>query len=273
MVGGLAVLILQQVAASYRLKRLLGDLGAQVSLATAIDAAFVGVFFSQTFISFIGGDAMRVWRIGTHRTTISIAARAVLLDRVVGFIGLVVVIVVGMPLMFRITSDTMTRAGIGAAVGAGLAFTIGFLFVSKLPETFRRWRIVRLLMDVASQTILILRRPGELAAIVGLSVFIQALNPLAIYVIARGLGVQVQLLDALVLVPPVLLLSMLPISFAGWGVREGAMTVALGLVGTSPEQSVATSVCFGIALIIIGLPGGVLWFIQRRHAQAPPVET
>jgi uncharacterized protein (TIRG00374 family) len=268
----LGLVLFQQTLASIRLQKILSLLGTKVQLSTAVDAVFVGVFFSQTFISFIGGDAMRVWRIASHRISISVGARAVLLDRVSGFVALVALILLTLPFAFRIVADRAMRIGIGAAVAMGVVASTGFLSMSRLPESFRRWRVVRLLMDVAAQLLAIAKSPRDTGVVLGASFAVQILNPIAIYALALGLGVDANLIDFLVLVPPVLLLALLPISFAGWGVREGAMVVALGLVGISPEQSIAVSVCFGLALIVVGLPGGVLWFVQRRHSP-PPVET
>jgi uncharacterized membrane protein YbhN (UPF0104 family) len=69
----------------------------------------------------------------------------------------------------------------------------------------------------------------------------------------------------LIFMPTVLFLSMLPISIAGWGVREGAMVGALAVVGVPAHQSLALSICFGLALVFISLPGGLIWFLSRRQ--------
>ena len=47
------------------------------------------------------------------------------------------------------------------------------------------------------------------------------------------------------IVPAVMLVSMAPISFAGWGVREGAMIVGLGLAGIAAADALAVSVPSG----------------------------
>ena len=99
--------------------------------------------------------------------------------------------------------------------------------------------------------------------LVALSVGIHLLNVLAMYLIARGLEIEVGIVTAVVLLPPVLLLSLLPISVAGWGVREGATVVALSLAGVPSYQSLAVSICFGLCALAISLPGGVLWLVSR----------
>jgi len=62
-----------------------------------------------------------------------------------------------------------------------------------------------------------------------------------------------------------MLLAMLPISVAGWGVREGAMVVAMGLLGVAREDALATSVLFGFAAAGSAIPGLLLWFISDRN--------
>ena len=57
---------------------------------------------------------------------------------------------------------------------------------------------------------------------------------------------------------------MLPISFAGWGVREGAMVTALGLVNIPINVSLASSILFGLFLLLISLPGSMLWTTKSK---------
>ena len=52
--------------------------------------------------------------------------------------------------------------------------------------------------------------------------------------------------------PPALLVSALPISLGGWGVREGALVAALSLVHADPAAVTATSVMFGLTTALVG---------------------
>jgi hypothetical protein len=119
--------------------------------------------------------------------------------------------------------------------------------------------------DFAEVTLSVVRSASHLSSLLGLSLIIQALNVVILYALALGLSIDVTLWQCLLLTPPVLFLSMLPVSVSGWGVREGAMIVALGLVGVSSARSVALSVSFGLSLIAISLPGALLWLLRRGH--------
>jgi uncharacterized membrane protein YbhN (UPF0104 family) len=61
---------------------------------------------------------------------------------------------------------------------------------------------------------------------------------------------------------------MLPISIAGWGIREGAMVAALSVIKIPSHQSLALSICFGLCLVFVSLPGGVIWFLSRNKVEA-----
>jgi hypothetical protein len=63
-----------------------------------------------------------------------------------------------------------------------------------------------------------------------------------------------------------MLVSMIPISFAGWGVREGAMIMGLGGLGISEPNALAVSIAFGLLQLIVGLPGGALWLMRSGAA-------
>ena len=73
---------------------------------------------------------------------------------------------------------------------------------------------------------------------------------------------DVRLLDCILLVPPVILVTVVPISIAGWGVREGAMVVAFGFIGVPASAAFAVSVLFGLTLAAASLPGSLIWWLS-----------
>ena len=81
-----------------------------------------------------------------------------------------------------------------------------------------------------------------------------------VYLLALDARVDISLLDCLLILPPVMLISALPISIAGWGVREGAMIVGLGLAGVPGEQALALSIQFALAGSAVSLLGAIPWF-------------
>jgi hypothetical protein len=85
----------------------------------------------------------------------------------------------------------------------------------------------------------------------------------SIWLLAASLGIGFGLLDALAVLPAVLLISSVPISIAGWGVREGSMVVGLGLLGVGNSDAALVSIFFGVLLLAFGLLGGLVWLLDH----------
>ena len=74
---------------------------------------------------------------------------------------------------------------------------------------------------------------------------------------------RVNFVDCTVLVAAVSLIVAMPISVAGWGVREGALIVVLGTIGVPAGDAVASSLLAGVASLIVALPGGLLLLVFK----------
>ena len=262
--GAFALLAGQLLLAALRLKVLLRALGARYGTVAAFEVLLIGAFFSQTMISFVGGDAMRIWRISRSGVALPIAAKSVLFDRIAGFAGLFVLLLAATPFLIRIIPSPEMLAGQALIVLSALTAVAGVFVLRRMPELLPQGRLVNLAQDVVDSGLAVWRSGRGAFLVISLSVAIQLINVVVLYVIGKGLGAQFHFVDGLLLFPTVLFLSMLPISVAGWGVREGAMMTALGLVGVPTYQSLALSVCFGLCLVVISLPGAVVWLMSRK---------
>jgi glycosyltransferase 2 family protein len=87
--------------------------------------------------------------------------------------------------------------------------------------------------------------------------------------LALALSVSITPIDAFALVPSALLIAMVPISLAGWGVREAVFIQALSLAGVSATHALAVSLLYGFVGLITGMIGGCIWFAERRLQKLP----
>ena len=76
---------------------------------------------------------------------------------------------------------------------------------------------------------------------------------------ARNIAAPVSFAEVLFLLPPVLLIATVPISIAGWGVRESSMIVAFGYAGLAQSDGLTLSILFGLVSFAVGAVGGVVW--------------
>ena len=83
-----------------------------------------------------------------------------------------------------------------------------------------------------------------------------------ISIILTALQVKISLLDMLIVVPPAIFITLLPISIGGWGVREGTLVYGLGLLGIAFEDAFLASLLFGFGTAILGMGGWLLWLFS-----------
>jgi len=81
---------------------------------------------------------------------------------------------------------------------------------------------------------------------------------------ARALGVEAAVLTLAPLVCWVLLAMALPLSLAGWGIREGAAAAVWLLAGLPVAEGVAVSLLYGVIVLVSALPGA--WFLLAGGA-------
>jgi uncharacterized membrane protein YbhN (UPF0104 family) len=106
---------------------------------------------------------------------------------------------------------------------------------------------------------------SQLVRVLLVSGFIAVANAIMFAVVLIGMGVDAKLaFGCALLVPAVMEIAMLPISIAGWGVREGASIVAFGTLGLPPHNALGASVAFGLIVAAVSLIGGILWAGDRR---------
>jgi uncharacterized membrane protein YbhN (UPF0104 family) len=102
-----------------------------------------------------------------------------------------------------------------------------------------------------------------------LAVLAQVLVVISVYFLAVSLDANVSFANCLFLMQIVTLVTSLPISLGGWGVREATMIAVFGLVGVPASTMLLLSVESGLLAMAIVLPAGILWLMldgSMRHS-------
>lgn len=254
--------------ASLRLKLVLAGLGTRQSLKRLLPVVMCGFFFEQVALGFVGGDAMRILLLRRCGLSVARAFAAIAIDRVLGLVGLLALALFGLPRLLRLVPALDGRlALVGIAAIAAVSITLFIALGLRVVGTFGQ-RLGQFRACLRSDSGLLAR----LLAVFDLACVTQLLNVLVFFLIGQDLQFGLSLWSWLLIVPPTLLLSMIPISAGGWGLREGGMIMALGTMGVRPEEAIIPSILFGLCLAVATLPGVLAWLVGRARPQAPGKE-
>jgi hypothetical protein len=250
--------------------------GPRFGLADSYRVTLESMFFSQTFISFLGGDALRIWRIRRLGLPLAKATSAVVLDRLIGTLVNHAFLLATLPWFLsskasspvKIILVVLAAAGVaGFALLVWLGYARGRIgILALLPERIRAGWIAAFIIEVSTLGRGLLTGHRRFAWICVLSGFMTVTNMLTFALILGGMGVTLPLaLGCALLVPAIIEIAMLPISLAGWGLREGAAVVAFGALGLPADQALGASIAFGLTLAAVSMLGGILWLVDRRQ--------
>ena len=99
-----------------------------------------------------------------------------------------------------------------------------------------------------------------------LSLLVHVLAVVIAWCVVQSIAAPVVFGQVFQLIPPVMLITMLPISIAGWGVREATMGLAFGYAGLMTNEGVNVSLLFGAVSFIVGAVGGLVWIFSAEKA-------
>ena len=238
-------------------------LNAPTSLPFYLKTYLKGIMFNQILPSSIGGDGYRMYEITKLGISKRLAITSVLADRAIGSSGLVVMALFSLPISYHLLSHKLFLIVLSTVTLAicGLIFIGNLHHIKiKLLEKYVRW-----LYDLSHTLKRSYTNLADLMLKVLLSIATNFIAIMCFYIIARALHVPCQLTDFLVIIPLVTLLSMIPISMAGWGVRESAMVLLGAAIGIHHPAALAISLMFGVTSIISSLPGFYLYFIHTEY--------
>ena len=191
-----------------------------------------------------------------------------LIDRAAGLIWLAVLVLVCLPWSFELIHSPVGRTALVLIGIGGAVAPLALLALSQLRHTrLGRWKPTAHLTDIAriAWRVLTSSRSGPIIAAISISV--QLLSVLVLWCCARSIGSPFTLLNSLLLIPPVVLIAAIPISIAGWGVRESVMLAAFAYAGLPNSDGVLVSILFGAGGLVIGALGGAAWVISANRLQ------
>jgi glycosyltransferase 2 family protein len=270
----LFLLTVQVVLLAVRWRNISAACDANLPFILALQISFIATFFNQVLPSTVGGDGMRIWLFARKGAGWASAIYSVLLDRIAGVLVLALIVIACLPFTFSLIHDPIARA-VPLVIGVGvITGTLVFVLIGRhFRQLFDRWRLTRHLAAASRISAALCSSHRDAAIVFACSVAIHLITAAAAWCCAKAIASPVSFAQILFLLPPVLLIATLPISIAGWGVRESSFMFAFAHAGLAQSDGLAISILFGAASFIVGLVGGIIWIaygLQLRPVQEAP---
>jgi len=268
--GAGCFLVLQIVFGGERWRTILGALTRNKPSALNVQAVYyASIFFNSLPIGTVGGDVVRIWLARRFALSTKRIILSVLIDRVLVVLALMVLAAVTLPLI-----EQPFALDAWFAIAALLCCTVtGFLLLRPIERILGRWRDLGL-VALALRTMEELRAIARKGAPLGLfyAVLSSGCYALGAYCIGCSLGIGVGPIAMIAVMSIIIFVTALPISLAGWGVREVSVVALLGFLGVDHAAALLLSIEFGLLSTLLSLPGGAIWLGLRERAPAwlPP---
>jgi uncharacterized protein (TIRG00374 family) len=231
---------------------------------------FIGIFCNLFLPSAVGGDVIKILGLSKVVQQKPKVFASVVLDRLSGFAGIVVVAAIMFVVGYEHIPDRSVGWSIISMTLVSLAIT-AVLFSHRIYsfccKLFNRWPTVKeSLMSVHYDIALMKGKVGEGLLSILLSCLAQLLLAYVYFIVAKALNQNVDFLYFLIFSPLICVATALP-SIGGLGVREMGWAYLLGKVGVVQGVAVSISLINFLFMVIVGLIGGAMYvvtFLDRR---------
>jgi uncharacterized membrane protein YbhN (UPF0104 family) len=241
-----------QVLNSLRWANLLRAQGLRIPFLEVLKMVLTGAFASNFLPTTIGGDTVRVVSLLRYNATWGVSVASVMMDRLLNVVAMFTVL----PFSFLVFGDPAVFferirgfAPWPLLAGTGVAKPVVEKYAARLNRGIGRvWEILKAWVQ----------HPKVLLGSFALSWSSSFIIFVAIWILARGLDMDVSLYQVMGVMALSYAINLIPISINGYGVREIALTTLYMHIGASLEQASTLAVVTRFVLLIEALPGA-LW--------------
>ncbi len=272
LLGAYAIFLATTLGMAWRWQALLASKRIHEPLAWLTKLYFVGYAAGQVLPTSIGGDAVRIAAHARRRPDVKgEAAGAVLMERVLGSAGTLVLVAVG--LVLAVGRYDNIRLLIWLELGFVVCVTglIALLFSRRANAWLQEHGGARRLARAFRSVWLALHGYREKWSVLGLvlavTVGLQFARIMAIWLCGEAVGLHLSPLVYIVMGPLLFLVMMVPFTINGLGVREAFFIAFLARFDVSADAAFATGFLFYAVTVATSIPGGVimLWESVRSR--------
>ena len=261
-VGIMPVLIL---ISSWKWQVILRALGIRFSLLRLFWLYVVGYFFNTVLPTNVGGDVVRAYSLGTSTGRQAEAFSSVFIERFTGLTALLFMAILAFFLAIRSLWDIWLSAALAISLVGYIAILVILLNPSILSAVDSRVRIKLLrkilakLMKFQQATLSLRHKKGALWFAMANSFLFYFAAVMNVYFSALAFNARLTVLDAVIITPIVLVITMVPISIGGIGLSEGAYFFTFTRMGLGGPIGLSVALLMRAKALLAGIVGGLYY--------------
>lgn len=225
-------------------------------------ATIIGVFYSLFLPKAVGTDVGRIYEIFSDQKPDAKLASTVLLDRIIGLLSLVIMSVVSLVIGSSFTAGSSLYIIIpivllslitGWLIFFNRTFMRRFRWIFQLPLIERVYEIV---LNLYQSLYLLQSKTKVVIVTIIASLVMKSVEVFSTIFIALAIGVELEIQYFFIFLPIIWVISMIPISVSGLGLRESAFVFFFTQVGVSASDAVTVSLLYYSCNLLVGVIGG-----------------
>jgi uncharacterized protein (TIRG00374 family) len=269
----LVLLVTDRFLMAYRWRMILKPYEPTIKILTLVRITFISTFMATFLPSRITADPIRTYLLHKEERGLSEVISSVVLDRFIGFIVLLLMAISAGAVAYMqgfIPLDWLSLIGIALVLMMVCVVIVSSTWIGK---TINRLQASPLgvLRQAGASLAAISNYPWSgrhFTMIILFSVLVFALGVLAAYLVFRALQSQLPFVYFLLFIPIIQFVAWIPISIDGIGVQEGVLVFLFQKIGISPGDTLSYALILRAANLVVSLPGGILFLLDRPRLQA-----
>lgn len=218
----------------------------------------IGTFFNLFMPGTVGGDFIKAYYLYQEDKKKTEPLVSVFMERYMGLCALISIAFIGFIYGYDYISDSFITKLFYIIV---LLFISGSFFVVFVP-----YEKVYIKLERARKSIKEYLFNFKTTLITYfLSLIVQGIGIVVVYLLGIGLSIPMEFKYYLIFIPIITVISMIPISLSGFGVREYSFFYLFSSFGISKEKSVGLSLMWFFTMIITGLIGMFFYILKKEE--------
>lgn len=240
----------------------LESLSIRLNWLTICKLYYSGLFVNTVIPGSIAGEIMKILNLKKHGVGNSRSLNSVLLDRICGILGTIILLLTSLLYLFTHKSDTDVLF-VGSVFALTLISILAIIIIIDfLPRPFKNSKWIGLLFQLSKDTNALFKKIKIVSLVTILSMLAGIAHSYIIFLITSDLSeLPINFYACLCFIPLITIISALPLSYAGWGIREVSLVSCYSIIGISSDIALTTSISFGILSYLVSF-GGIIFIFD-----------